>query len=562
MKYEKVDSGRLVRADLNGSPVSVTFPVTVPARSKARLLIQRDAMVSAYPELMVSGGREARITVTYTEALYDDKGKKGIRDEVGDRRAIGLVDTFQADGAQRVFAPLWWRTWRFAEIAVTTGAEPIRIEQFSTYETGFPFERKGFFKSSDPELNRIWEVGWRTALVDAHETYMDTSYWEQLQYVGDTRLQMLISYAVTGDDRLAVQAIDAFGWSNVDGGLTEGAYPSSLSNIIPAFSLLWIGMMHDYWMHRSDTEVLTRNLPRARQILDWYAAYQLPNGLLRKNPHWNFVDWPSLDGKPLPRHVFPSFDAQEQSCLTTLIYLGALDQASKLERSLGDPQRASSHAARAQSARAGIREHCWDESRGLFADDPGRTRFSQHTNALAILYDVANLADAGSILDRIVASDGIAAPQGIIASSYYFAWYLVRAFEHAGQSDHYGQLLASWRQLLELKFSTWPEEPGDTRSDTHAWTAHPTADLLAIVAGIQPAAPGYAGLRIAPHLIGTESLEASAQTPHGAVTVRYRVDKGKLRVTVLKPTQLPGVFVWQGNEYPLGKRATRLALDR
>lgn len=282
MKYEKVDSGRVVRADLNGVPAPITFPATISAGSHARLLIQRDEMVSAYPELKVSGGRGARITLTYTEALYDAQGKKGIRDQVGDRQAIGVVDAFLAEGGQRVFSPLWWRTWRFAEIAVTTGAEPIRLEQFNTYETGYPFERKGYFHSNSSELNDIWDVGWRTALIDTHETYMDTSYWEQLQYVGHTRLQMLMSYAVTGDDHLAEQAIDAFGWSNVDNGLTEGAYPSFHTNIIPPFSLLWIGMMHDYWMHRSATDVLTRNLPRARQVLDWYAAYQLPNGLLRK----------------------------------------------------------------------------------------------------------------------------------------------------------------------------------------------------------------------------------------------------------------------------------------
>jgi alpha-L-rhamnosidase len=44
---------------------------------------------------------------------------------------------------------------------------------------------------------------------------MDTPYWEQLQYVGDTRIQALISYAVTGDDRLAKQALKAFDDSRI-----------------------------------------------------------------------------------------------------------------------------------------------------------------------------------------------------------------------------------------------------------------------------------------------------------------------------------------------------------
>ncbi|PYL82930.1 MAG: hypothetical protein DMF21_00840, partial [Verrucomicrobia bacterium] len=60
------------------------------------------------------------------------------------------------------------------------------------------------FTASDPELAKIWKVGWRTARLCAHDTYMDTPYWERLQYVGNTRLQALVSYAVV--DRLARQA--------------------------------------------------------------------------------------------------------------------------------------------------------------------------------------------------------------------------------------------------------------------------------------------------------------------------------------------------------------------
>jgi hypothetical protein len=68
---------------------------------------------------------------------------------------------------------------------------------------------RGSFKSSDPQLAGIREISWRTARIDAHETYMDTAYWEQLQYVGDTRIQALDSYGVSGDDRLPRQALQS-----------------------------------------------------------------------------------------------------------------------------------------------------------------------------------------------------------------------------------------------------------------------------------------------------------------------------------------------------------------
>jgi hypothetical protein len=81
---------------------------------------------------------------------------------------------------------------------------------------------------------------------------MDTPYYERLQYIGDTRIQALISYSVAGDDRLARQAIQAFNDSLISDGITRSRYPTSLTQIIPTFSLLWVGMIHDFWRYRGD----------------------------------------------------------------------------------------------------------------------------------------------------------------------------------------------------------------------------------------------------------------------------------------------------------------------
>jgi hypothetical protein len=552
MTYVPADNGRLVR----GEGAFPEAPQVIPAHSHVTLLIRRDHMVAAYPQLHVSGGKDAVIKATYAEALYDQAGKKGMRDEVGDRVIKGLTDTFIASGEPVSFEPLHWRVWRFLQLDIETKDQPLTLESVKTYETGYPFESVGRFQSSNPALNEIWDIGWRTARLDAHETYMDSAYWEQLQYVGDTRIQMLISYAVSGDKRLAVNAIDAFGWSNTEGGLTEGAYPSRGHNPIAPFSLLWIGMMHDYWMNQPDTAVISRNLPRARDVLAWFRPYIHADGLLGKNPTWNFVDWVGKD-----RDAFPSFDSNGESCLTSLIYLGALQQAADLERALGDAGRADEDVTLAETIKAGIQAKCWDAQRRLYADDPSKTLFSQQTNALAVLYDVAPPAKQAGLLERITAH-GIEPPEGLIPASYYFSWYLVRAHEHAGLSDRYLDLLQTWRDLLPLHFSTWPEAKLEERSDSHAWSAHPTADLLAIVAGVQSAASGYARVRIAPHLDDLESLTATAQTPAGPVTVRYIQTKTHLRADIISPPSLPGEFVWQGKTWLLTGSRTQLNLER
>jgi hypothetical protein len=247
----------------------------------------------------------------------------------------------------------------------------------------------------------------------------------------------------------------------------------------------------------------------------------------------------------------------------TAMWVGALRQGAALESALGEAAQAEWDAARADDARRAIRAHCWDEGRGLFADDADRQVFSQHMNVFAVLYDIATPAEAPAILDRItVPGRGIDAPAGMYTSTYYFAWYLARAFEHAGLAARYLGLLDSWRALLDLHYTTWPESRGDTRSDTHAWSAHPTADLLGIVAGIQPAAPGYARLRIAPALGNLASLDATAATPHGPVSVRYRVADDTLIADIERPASLPGEFIWHGQRQPLTRTHTTLKLPR
>lgn len=162
-KYAQVDPGEVIRTDLPGGYVFPEAPVTVPPNSHVKLLIRRGAMISAYPVLRVSGGAGASVKVEYGEALYDAKGKKGDRNLVGERELEGVFDTFLPDGPVREFAPLWWRTWRYLEIDAKTAAEPLRLEGLAVFETGYPFEQVAQFASSDPQLDRIWQIGWRTA---------------------------------------------------------------------------------------------------------------------------------------------------------------------------------------------------------------------------------------------------------------------------------------------------------------------------------------------------------------------------------------------------------------
>jgi hypothetical protein len=521
----------------------------------AHFLYDRKTLITAYPQLTVSGGKGATIRFTYAEALFDNKQHKGDRDSLTykdasgvehPRVALGLSDLFRPDGGDhRTFEPLWWRTWRYLDIEITTGDQPLTLESLKANFTAYPFEERAKLEAPDADLAKIWEISWRTARLDAHETYMDTPYYEQLQYIGDTRIQALISYTVAGDDRLARQALEAFNESRIPEGITRSRYPSWLPQNIPTFSLIWVDMLHDWWMYRPDPRPVRESLDGVRSVLGWFARYEQTDGLLKKTPWWSFIDW-------VPEgQAIPTYAGNGEDCVTSLVYLGALDDAADLEQAQGDAHIADQDRERAARVRAGLYAQCWSAERGLVADNPDRKSFSQQANILAVLYDVVPSREQKRVLGELLAVDPRTTQKGLIGASYFFRFYLARALDHAGMADHYLDSIKPWREMLPLHFSTWPEVPGETRSDSHAWSAHPIYDLLTLVAGIEPASPGFGTVRIAPHLGNLPSLKASFPHPRGTIEVEFKRNGEAIDGTVTLPSGLGGEFVYGGKTIAL-----------
>src|SRR5699024_1452275 len=107
-------------------------------------------------------------------------------------------------------------------------------------ETAYPLGEPKCPEGLTPEQQKLYEVAFRTLQLCAHDTYEDCPYYEQLQYACDTRLEILFTYASTGNTRLAAHAIDLFASSLQPNGFTQARFPSREDQIIPVFSLYFI----------------------------------------------------------------------------------------------------------------------------------------------------------------------------------------------------------------------------------------------------------------------------------------------------------------------------------
>lgn len=533
-------------------------PLEIPANTKASVLFDQGVLTTAYPELVVSGGKGGNIRLSYAEALFKD-GQKGNRDDVEGRDMDGAYyDRFYTDGgADRRLGPLYFKTWRYLKMDVETAEEPMVIKDFHSKFVGYPFRENGYFGSDRESIAKIWEVGWRTARLCAHETYYDCPYYEQLQYVGDTRIQALISLYVSGDDRLMRKAIRCFDWSRSGEGITGSRYPSRTPQYIPPFSLYWINMVHDYWMHRDDEKFVLECLPGVKTVLEWYADKVDPGtGMLGHVPHWNFTDWtdewPWNPYAPVSTGGMPPGGIGGGSSILTLQLAYTLKDAVELFEAFGEDALAQKYSDIYESLVKNTLEKCWDEDRGLFFDDIGRTSYSQHANIMGILSDAVPAERQKEVFEKLDSDPTL------IQATFYYRFYLFRAMKKAGLGDMYVGMLKPWHDMIDMGLTTFAEKPEPTRSDCHAWSASPLYDLLATVAGVEPAEPGFKSVKIEPHLGDLKHVEAHVPHPKGLIKVKFDKNEGSggIDARIFMPTGLSGTLILNGEEIPLKEGQT------
>lgn len=532
----------------SGFPASKTA-VTIPANTTATLLLDQTYNTNAYVTLDFSKGKDAGISLRYAESLVAEVTKyghrKGNRNEVEGKIFVGREDSLVSNGSDgQSYTNLNFRTFRYIQLLVQTKDEPLVIDDVYGTFTGYPFQQPSVFVTEDTGIKKILEIGWRTARLNAWETYTDCPYYEQLQYIGDTRVQATITYYNSADDRLPRNALELMDHSRLAEGVTLSRYPSRNTQIISPFSLWYIGMLHDYWMYRGDSAFIADKLPGARGILKFFGQYQGTDGSLKNTPYWTFVDW--ANGKNWSFGSSPK-GADGSSSILDLQLLWAYQWAADMEHRLGIPYYADLYNKKAAQLKQTIQRKYWSPTSGLYADTEEKNTFSQHANALAILTGVVSKTDMPVLGKRLLTDSTLT------QCTIYYKYYLHQALVKAGLGDGYMDWLGIWRQNIAAGLTTWTEDSNIdyTRSDCHAWGSSPNIEFFRTVLGIDSDAPGFSRVRIEPHLGKLTHVGGEIPHPHGKIAVSYISNDGKWAIRISLPEKTSGTFVWKGRAYEL-----------
>lgn len=405
----------------------------------------------------------------------------------------------------------------------------------------FAFDNSGVFESSDPILDRIWQVGKNTLDATVQEVFIDSPAKDQTQYVPDAFIESWASYFVYGNYTLAARALAEFAVSQFETGELPAASPGGVYLNIPDFSLLWPVWLRHHYMCTGDRKLLDQLLPAAERLFAYFEEITDPetgvlNDLGRHHKAFCFLDHGAIDR----RGVITGLNA---------LYCRALLSGAWLFETVNREELAELLRQRLNRVVLTLRELTWDEERQLFADSwyHGRRsqEYSMQTNVLAIYGGLALPEQYDAIFDAVFIPEAPfeATPSGDTDNPYFKYFVLETAFALGRREWAFNYMKWYWGSMLDNGASTWWElfnplaEPtsgtGAPGSTCHGYGTSPNGFLIREVAGVRPAIPGYSAIYFNPLLGAVKSVKTKIPTRYGHIKVEWEIDDaGKLDVAI------------------------------
>ena len=525
--------------------------IQIPPHTETWVELDAGELTTSYVKLTYGGGRASRLELLQAECYaappqgtadtYENIPVKGDRTDALHGNLYGDVDVLLPQGEGNdaipaVYEPFWFRTFRFLRLHVKTEEEPLTLGRIEFLETGYPLAVRTRVTTSDPSLADIWDISLRSLRRCMHETYEDCPFYEQLQYAMDARSQILYTYAISADDRLARQCMDDFRRAARCDGLLNCSYPNVTTNVIPGFSIYYILMLADHMQYFGDKALLRHHMPTVEGILQFFADHRTSQGLVdkigglnRPDNFWSFIDWtPEWDAT----NGVPPATMQGPITMESLLYLLGLQNAAKISGYIGLTDLEKDYRRRADALREAIRTHCIGKD-GLLRDGPDAEQYSQHCQVFAVLTGVLD-ADSG----RDILLKTLREPENYAQCSVAMMLYLFRALEMCNLYEETDTLWNTWRQMVQMHLTTCAEDMIRSRSDCHAWGALALYELPSVILGVRPVLPGYAAVEVRPVPGRLTWAEGTVFTPKGSVSVKWKKTATGVKLQVTCPTDL------------------------
>ena len=475
-----------------------------------------------------------RLGESAMEAMAELKYKNAGNDHATRDKVIELFKT-----GKTTFGP---SGFRFVRIDNVTSNATVVLNKVHAVLRMQNVQTLGSFRSSDERLNRIWEVGAYTVKLCMQDCLMDGIKRDRAPWLGDMAPEVCTINSAFGFNDVVTHSVD---------GMRNGTTMDKWMNGIPSYSMWWVLIQEDLWMHHGDRAYLEEQHTYLAALLKKFAGLVDANGQ-EKIDGWAFIDWPTDPNKKAV--------AAGMHALLVLTF----ESGSRMMTALKDEETA---------------KVCTDavtRMRKIVPDANG-------SKAVASLLSLAGLGDSKQISNDILKAGGA---KGL---STFYGLFILQALTKTDDINTALDFVSTyWGAMLDFGATTfwedfnieWTENAGrideltppgkkDIHGDfggfcyvgyrhslCHGWSSGPTPWLSRTVLGITPAAPGFTRVRIVPQLGTLKWAEGSYPTPLGLIQVRHkRQADGSIKTRGTLP---PGMTV--ENAKPGEYEVTKLTL--
>ena len=432
---------------------------------------------------------------------------------------LSLNQTEVRDEAMGITSPITPRyqlqnskAYRYIYVEKSGSAD---YDELSMMYEFLPLDYKGSFRSSDEQLNRIWDISAYTLHITSREFFIDGIKRDRWVWSGDAVQSYLMNYYLFNDN----ESVKRTTW------LLGGKDPiTSHINTIMDYTFYWFIGIYDYYLYSGDSDFLAQVYPRMQSLMEYVLGRTNANGMVEgMTGDWVFVDW--ADGY---------MDKKGELSFEQILFCRSLETMALCAQMSNDIEGEARYTKLSKELRSKLNDAFWDEAKGGYVHNrlngTKSEQVTRYANMFGVFFDYLTPDQRQSVKQNVLFND-----QVMKITTPYMRFYELEALCVMGEQERVMQEMKSyWGGMIDLDATTFwekynPEESGVQhlemygrpygKSLCHAWGASPIYLLGKYYLGVRPTSAGYATYVVEPHLGGLEWIEGSVPTPHGTIDV-------------------------------------------
>lgn len=438
------------------------------------------------------------------------------------------VDSWVLDGGTRLLTTLDARAGRYILLAVW-GPGPLQINNLRVDDERYPLVQVGEFHSSDPLLDRIWQVGVDSLRPNMTDAFTDTPWRERGQWLGDAYVEERVSRIAFGDTALVRRALvyTAEALKKVP---SPGMVPNNGELHMLDYTMLWVHSLAAELEATQDEKLARRLYPSVVQFMQYLRGYENPQTGLLELPRLNWSVTAYID-------TFGFESRFGQSAALNALYVETFHKAASIAERMGDTAQAAAWRGRALTVAASLNATLYQPLEGRYLSsiyDGAPVPPTVHAQAWPLAYNLAPAGEEARVADAML--EMLSTQPADAKLGIYAMFWLLEALGQGGNIEEALQIIRLYYgYMLDAGATTWwegffaPSRPDASYS--HGWGSAPTWFLTTYVLGAQRLGPDI--WRVRPSFIGVNSASGVLPLAAGDLEIQWeRLSCGEIRVRI------------------------------